>query len=83
MVQLDEEFGGQPPVGLAEAEDAAGGVNDALALGGCSGACTLEGESSQALRDAIEQLPEPPVGDTESTRPSFMPMRISWLPVSG
>lgn len=65
--QLDTEFGGQPPVGLAEAEDAAKSVNDALALWAAAPApAPLEGDSSQELRAVLEQLPEPPMGDTES-----------------
>ncbi|NQW73815.1 MAG: AAA family ATPase, partial [Actinobacteria bacterium] len=67
VVQLDVEFTGQPPAGLAETEDAAGAVKNALALWAAAPTIEpLEGETAEQLRTAVAQLPEPPSGDTEA-----------------
>lgn len=67
IVLLDAEFGGQPPGGLVEAEDAAGEVTDALALWAAAPTPTpLEGVSAQSLREQLEALPAPPIGDTQA-----------------
>ena len=67
VVQLDVEFTGQPPAGLAETEDATRAVKNALALWAAAPTMeVLEGETAEELRAAVAQLPEPPVGDTEA-----------------
>ena len=72
VVQLDVEFTGQPPAGLAETEDATRAVKSALALWAAAPTMeVLEGETAEELRAAVAQLPEPPVGDTEAD-PSVM-----------
>ena len=72
VVQLDVEFTGQPPAGLAETEDATRAVKNALALWAAAPTMEdLEGETAEELRAAVAQLPEPPVGDTEAD-PSVM-----------
>ena len=56
VVQLDVEFTGQPPAGLAETEDATRAVKNALALWAAAPTMeVLEGESAEELRAAVAQ----------------------------